>query len=71
MNIQANVVPNITGMIQRAPVNSEQVDPLVRGHELADTLPNELEVLSVELLIENDYHEFWKMLSLKLPEQSN
>ena len=64
MNIQANVVPKITGMIQRAPVNSEQFEPLVRGHALADTLPNELEVSSVELLIGNDYYS-----DLVLPER--
>lgn len=64
MNIQANVVPKITGMIQKAPVNSEQFDPLVRGHELADTLPNELEVSSVELLMGNDYYS-----DLVLPER--
>ena len=64
MNIQANVVPKITGMIQRAPVNSEQFDPLFRGHELADTLPDELEVSSVELLIGNDYYS-----DLFLPER--
>ena len=64
MNIQANVVPKITGMIQRAPAHSEQFELLVRGHELADTLPNELEVSSVELLIGNDYYS-----DLVLPER--
>ena len=56
MNIQANVVPKITGMIQRAPINSKQFEPLLKGHQLADTLPSELEVSTVELLIGNDYY---------------
>ena len=55
MNIQANVVPKITGMIQRAPINSEQFESLVKEYQLADTLPNELELSTVELLIGNDY----------------
>ena len=29
MNIQANVVPKITGMIQRAPINSKQFEPFL------------------------------------------
>ena len=42
MNIQANVVPKITGMIQRALTNSRQFEPLLKEHQLADTLPREL-----------------------------
>ena len=56
MYIQANVVPKITGMIQRAPINSEQFESLVKEYQLADTLPNELEVSTVELLSGNDYY---------------
>lgn len=56
MYIQANVVPKITGMIQRAPINSKQFEPLLKEHQLADTLPRELEVSTVELLIRNDYY---------------
>ena len=56
MDIQANVVPKITGMIQRAPINSEQFKSLVKEYQLADTLPNELEVSTVELLTGNDYY---------------
>lgn len=55
MNIQANVVPKITGMIQRAPISSKQFEPLFKEHQLADTFPSELEVSTVELLIGNDY----------------
>ena len=56
MNIQANVVPKITGMIQRASINSKQFEPLLKKHQLADTLPSELEISNVELLIGNDYY---------------
>ena len=56
MNIKANVVPKITGMIQRAPINSKQFEPLLNEHQLGDTLPRELEVSTVELLIGNDYY---------------
>ena len=40
MNIQANVVPKITGMIQRTPINSKQFEPLFKEHQLADTFPS-------------------------------
>ena len=42
MNIQANVVPKITGMIQRIRINSKQFEPLLKEHQLADSLPNAL-----------------------------
>ena len=64
MNIQANVVPKITGMIQRAPINCKQFEPLLKEHQLADTFPSELEVSTVELLIGNDYYS-----ELILPER--
>ena len=64
MNIQANLVPKITGMIQRAPINCKQFEPLLKEHQLADTFPSELEVSTVELLIGNDYYS-----ELILPER--
>ena len=64
MNIQANVVPKVTGMIQRAPINSKQFEPLLKEHQLPDTLPRELEVSTVDLLIRNDYYS-----ELMLPER--
>ena len=64
MDIQANVVPKITGMIQRAPINSKQFEFLAKEYQLADTLPNELEMSNVELLIGNDYYS-----DLILPER--
>ena len=64
MNIQANIVPKITRMIKRAPINSKQFEPLLKDHQLADTLPSELEVSTVELLIGKDYYS-----ELILPER--
>ena len=40
LEIRANVVPKITGMIQRVPINSEQLEPLIKEHQLADSLWN-------------------------------
>ena len=64
MNIKANAVPKITGMIHRAPIKSKQFEHLLKEHQLADTLPRELEVSTVELLIGNDHHS-----ELILPER--
>ena len=36
------------------PINSEQLEPLIKDYQLADSLPKELEVSTVELLIGND-----------------
>ena len=62
MNIQSNIVPKITGMIQKAPINSKQFEPLLKDNQLA--LPSELEVVTVQLLIGNDYYS-----ELTLPER--
>ena len=64
MNIQANVVPKITGLIQRAPINCKRFEPLLKEHQLAHSLPSELEVSTVELLIGHDYYS-----ELILPER--
>jgi len=65
MDIQANVVPKITGIIQRASINSEQFESLVKEYQLAGTLPNELEVSTVELLIGDDYYSDLILLERK------
>ena len=58
MEIRANVVLKITGMMQRMPINSERLGPLIKDYQLADSLPNELEVSTVEFLIGTDYYWF-------------
>ena len=67
LKINANVVPNITGSIQRRPVNLQSLenwDYLWKESVLADTLPNERESSTIELLIGNDYY-----LDLILPRK--
>ncbi|XP_045205909.2 uncharacterized protein LOC123558098 [Mercenaria mercenaria] len=59
MTITANIVPNITGSIQRKPVKiSDRVgfDSLVKNLDLADTMPKDIQTGTVELLIGNDYY---------------
>ena len=57
--ITANVVPSITGNIQRDPINVNSVqdrEHLVQHYKLADTLPCERESSTIELLIGSDYY---------------
>ena len=65
--ITANVVPSITGNIQRGPINLSSVqerEHLVKQYALADTLPCERESSTIELLIGSDYY-----LDLILPQK--
>ena len=57
--IRANVVPQIVESIQRRPVNLKSLDSwdcLWNEFSLADDIPTEREISSVELLIGNDYY---------------
>lgn len=56
--IRANIVPTISGTIQRNSVKlvSSQIEHLVRSIELADSIPTESESSTIELLIGNDYY---------------
>ncbi|XP_052771144.1 uncharacterized protein LOC128210829 [Mya arenaria] len=59
MTMSANIVQNISGAIQRNPVNKTQLEnlaELTRNLNLADTIPTETETNSLELLIGNDYY---------------
>ena len=65
--VTANVVPSITGNIQRGPTNLSSVqdrENLVKQYALADTLPCERESSTIELLIGSDYY-----LDLILPQK--
>ena len=67
LKINANVVPNIIRSIQRRPINLKSLenwDFLWKESALADTLPNEEESSTIELLIGNDYY-----LDLILPRK--
>ena len=54
--LKANVVPKISGKIQRAPVQIKNQFELQRKYQLADTLPKEVETSSLGLLIGSDYY---------------
>ena len=59
MNINANVVPSITGSIIRRPIQSKSIqnwEHLWKKENLADSLPTEKEETTVDLLIGNDYY---------------
>ena len=67
LQINANVVPQIAGSIQRHPVDLKSFrnwDYLWGEFPLADDLPKEIEPSSVELLIGNDYY-----LDIILPQK--
>ena len=53
--LKANVVPSITGKIQRQPVEYN-VRRELGSYDLADTVPETLESLYVDLLVGNDYY---------------
>ena len=59
MDITANIVPVISGTVQRNSMNlcsSKNIELLVKSLDLADTIPLETESSTVELLIGNDYY---------------
>ena len=55
MNVKANIVPNITGKIQRRPVQKILQEELGK-FQLADSIPNSVETTYIDLLIGNDYY---------------
>ena len=56
MKIKANVVPNITGTIERTPFRSETIKQTLKQYELADTIPVKKGSCNIDLLIGNDYY---------------
>ena len=59
MLIEASVVPFITGKLSCVPLNTENMTFLKNESwedKLADSLPTDSELASVELLIGNDYY---------------
>lgn len=57
--ISANIVPVISGVVQRKAMklnSSKNLEHLVSSLDLADSIPNEFESSSIELLIGNDYY---------------
>ncbi|XP_062614769.1 uncharacterized protein LOC134276539 [Saccostrea cucullata] len=67
LSIEANVVPNITGTVQRKPIPKDvqlKCQSLWKNLQLADTLPVNFENSTIDILIGNDYY-----LDLILPER--
>lgn len=67
LSIDANVVPTITGTVQRKPIPKDIQDrcqTLRKNLQLADTLPVKFENSTVDILIGNEYY-----LDLILPER--
>ena len=59
LDITANIVPEISGTVQRKALtfsSSENLDHLIKSLDLADTIPLETESSQVELLVGNDYY---------------
>ena len=59
LKLTANVIPTITGEMQRRPLNkrfSQNWEYLWRDNLLADALPTKLENSTTDLLIGNDYY---------------
>lgn len=59
MNISANIVPVISGDLQRKKIDMSSADNLkhlLKSLDLADSIPMEYEITSVDLLIGNDYY---------------
>ena len=65
--LSANVVPSITGNLQRGPISLSSIqdrENLMKNYVLADTLPHGKESSTIELLIGSDYY-----LDLILPQK--
>ena len=56
MNIKANVVPDVTGEIERRPIKSTDIKKKLLTYQLADNLPASIESNKIHLLIGNDYY---------------
>ncbi|XP_060552386.1 uncharacterized protein LOC132713726 [Ruditapes philippinarum] len=67
MSISANIVPVISGTIQRKQINvlgKDGIKDIIHSVDLADNIPKENEFSSVELLIGNDFY-----LDIVLPQR--
>ena len=67
LKLTANVIPTITGEMQRRPLNKrflQNWEYLWRDNVLVDALPTKIEKSTIDLLIGNDYY-----LDLILPQK--
>ena len=56
LDIKASVVPQITGLVERTPLNVKDANEIQRRYHLADTLPTCLETSPLGILIGNNYY---------------
>ena len=56
LEIKASVVPQITGLVERTPLNIKNANGIQRRYHLADTLPTCLETSPLGMLIGNNYY---------------
>ena len=56
IHIKANVVPHVTGSIERKPIEVKSLRKKIKGYDLADSLPTKVERYRVDLLAGNDYY---------------
>ena len=56
LHLRVNVVPKITGTLQRAYFDTKKIEHLLKDVPLADSLPTASETASIELLLGNDYY---------------
>ena len=56
MHLRVNVVPKITGNLQRAYFNPEKFNHLLKDIPLVDSIPSTKETANIELLPGNDYY---------------
>jgi hypothetical protein len=54
--IKVHVVPKVSGIIERIPMNVQRLKNVLNKYSLADTIPQEAESTQIELLIGNDYY---------------
>ena len=57
LKMTVNVVPKITGGIERLPMNTDIFEThLLKDFELADTIPAQQENINIDMLLGNDYY---------------
>ena len=56
LHLRVNVVPKITGTLQRASFDTKNIEHLLKDITLADSIPTSKGAASIELLLGNDYY---------------
>ncbi|XP_022810636.1 uncharacterized protein LOC111347676 [Stylophora pistillata] len=56
LHLRVNVVPTITGNLQRTYFNPQKFSHLLKDTPLADSVPSTTETANIELLLGNDYY---------------